>query len=233
MIALGIGQLWYDHNLLNMQAAGLESVRAGKAPAAAERLQRLVRRVGRQDPRGTPGPQGKVPRTCRWSTRCKEIVSYFPQDTEAKRPIIERIHARLANLPESVPPIPVVPPAELDGALARLGQMAAMGPPHGRGAGPRTDSATWSAACRSRSTTAGCRPSSRRWPRTCWGGCGRPARRRQSRAAAVERPARGPRRPLRRPARLLTPCRSTPRPTSGTWTPWRSSSARCGASIRT
>jgi hopanoid biosynthesis associated RND transporter like protein HpnN len=128
VIALGIGQLWYDHNLLNMQAAGLESVEleerllrqndfsASFAVSVAKTREELLARKEQFH---------KLPMV----DSVKEIVSYFPQDTEIKRPIIERIHARLGDLPNSVPPIPVVPPAALDGALARLEQLSALGPP--------------------------------------------------------------------------------------------------------
>ena len=46
------------------------------------------------------------------------VVSKLPGDCEQKRPIIERIHQRLANLPQEVPQIPVTPLAELDRMLA-------------------------------------------------------------------------------------------------------------------
>jgi predicted RND superfamily exporter protein len=58
----------------------------------------------------------------------KEIVSKLPSaaETAGKRPIIERIHSRLSKLPEHVPPIPVVPPEDLDRALAQLQQFMVM-----------------------------------------------------------------------------------------------------------
>jgi hopanoid biosynthesis associated RND transporter like protein HpnN len=128
LIALGMGHLWYDHNLLHMQAAGLESVEleerllrqndlgASFAVAIAKSREELLAR--KKQFLGLPMVDS-----------VKEIASYFPENTPAKRPIIERIHARLGNLPERVRPIPVATPAALDGALARLGQMAAAGPP--------------------------------------------------------------------------------------------------------
>ena len=124
-LATGIGRLWYDHNLLNMQAAGLESVELEKrllqqndfstsfAVSVAKNREDLLTRKAQFL---------KLPMV----DSVKEIVSYIPGDAEAKRPIVERIHARLVNLPESVPPIPVVSPANLERALGQLSQVMTM-----------------------------------------------------------------------------------------------------------
>ena len=148
LIALGMGHLWYDHNLLHMQAAGLESVDleerllrqndlgASFAVSVAKTREELLAR--KQKFLELPMVDS-----------VREIVSRFPEDTQAKRPVIERIHARLSNLPDHAPakgsqdwnmdltlrmparvdPIPVVPQAALAGALTRLAQMVAAGPP--------------------------------------------------------------------------------------------------------
>ena len=50
--------------------------------------------------------------------RVEDVASKLPSDCETKRPIIERIHQRLANLPQQAPQIPVTPLAEFDRMLA-------------------------------------------------------------------------------------------------------------------
>lgn len=125
VISLGIGRLWYDHNLLNMQAAGLESVELEKrllqqndfsssfAVSVAKTRDELLAR--KEQFLGLPMVDS-----------VKEIVSYFPGDAEQKRPIVERISGRLGNLPQNVPPIPVVSPAVLERALGQLQQFMSM-----------------------------------------------------------------------------------------------------------
>jgi hypothetical protein len=50
--------------------------------------------------------------------RVVEVATKLPAGVEQKRPIIERIHQRLANLPHQVPEIPVTPHNDLDQMLA-------------------------------------------------------------------------------------------------------------------
>ena len=50
--------------------------------------------------------------------RVEEIASKLPRDIPQKRPIIERIAQRFADLPKQVPELPVLPAAELDRLLA-------------------------------------------------------------------------------------------------------------------
>jgi hopanoid biosynthesis associated RND transporter like protein HpnN len=117
-LGLGIGRLWYDHNLLNLQPEGLESVELERrllsesdqsvwfALSIAESPEELLRR--KAEFLKLPSVQ-----------RVEEIASLFPSDHRQKRPIIERIHQRLADLPERPPVIPVDPPADLGKVLAR------------------------------------------------------------------------------------------------------------------
>jgi len=105
-LAGGFHELRYDHNLLNMQAEGLESVAVEKklleecdqsvwyALSIADSREQLLERKARL--MALPSVE-----------RVDEIASLLPMDEELKRPLIERIRGRLAALPERPPMIPV------------------------------------------------------------------------------------------------------------------------------
>jgi hopanoid biosynthesis associated RND transporter like protein HpnN len=105
-LAGGLHELRYDHNLLNMQAEGLESVAVEKklleecdqsvwyALSIADSREQLLERKAKL-----------VALPC--VERVDEIASLLPVDEELKRPLIERIRGRLAGLPERPPLIPV------------------------------------------------------------------------------------------------------------------------------
>jgi hopanoid biosynthesis associated RND transporter like protein HpnN len=105
-LAGGLHELRYDHNLLNLQADGLESVAVEKklleecdqsvwyALSIADSREQLLARKEQLV---------KLPSV----ERVDEIASLLPVDEELKRPLIERIRGRLANLPERPPEIPV------------------------------------------------------------------------------------------------------------------------------
>jgi len=127
LLAAGISRLWYDHNLLNLQAVGLESVALEKqllkqsnlsasfAVSIATTRDELVAR--KQQFLALP-----------LVDRVREIATCMPENEGAKRPVIQRIGHALAYLPREVPRIPIVAPAQLDQVLARLEQfMAAAG----------------------------------------------------------------------------------------------------------
>jgi len=131
LLALGMNRLWYDHNLLNLQPEGLESVELEQrlltesdqsvwfALSIAESREDLLARKERF--LELASVQG-----------VKEIASLFPGDDGQKRPIIERIQKRLANLPERPPRIPVYPPDDLGRVLARAQAVAGGIPRAGR-----------------------------------------------------------------------------------------------------
>ncbi len=117
--AVGIHHLRYDYNLLNLQPTGLESVElehklfeqtnrsawfALSVAATPEEVQ--ARREAFQ----------KLPSV----ERVVEIASAIPPDIERKRPIIERIHRRLADLPPQAPRMPVSSSPLKKGATAGL-----------------------------------------------------------------------------------------------------------------
>jgi hopanoid biosynthesis associated RND transporter like protein HpnN len=102
----GLHELRYDHNLLNMQPEGLESVELEQklleecdqsvwyALSIADSREQLLERKAKLV--ALPGVE-----------RVDEIASLLPVDEELKRPLIERIRGRLAALPERPPEIPV------------------------------------------------------------------------------------------------------------------------------
>jgi uncharacterized protein len=120
---LGMQHLWYDHNLLDMQARGLESVELEKkllsecdqsvwyALSIANNREELLERKAKFL---------KLPSV----ERTEEIVSLLPVDEEVKRPIIADISRRLASLPERPPLIAVDPLEELGAILAQAQDMA-------------------------------------------------------------------------------------------------------------
>jgi len=122
LVSLGIGRLYYDHNLLNLQPAGLESVElerrlltesdrsvwfalsiAGSREELLQRKEQFLKLASVE--------------------RVEEIASFFPVDDGTKCPIIERIERRLAELPERPPLIPSDPPEELGQLLAQVQAM--------------------------------------------------------------------------------------------------------------
>ncbi len=105
-MAGGLHELRYDHNLLNLQAEGLESVAVEKklleecdqsvwyALSIADSREQLLER--KEKLVALPGVE-----------RVDEIASLLPVDEAVKQPIIERIRGRLATLPERPPQIPI------------------------------------------------------------------------------------------------------------------------------
>jgi len=129
--AMGIGRFEYDHNLLNLQPDGLESVELEKKLLnesdqsvwfalsmvdGPEDLRRLKRKYEQLDS----------------VERVEDIARFFPTGHEQKLPIIARIHRQLADLCERPPKIPVDAPADLGRALAFGQSLLAENPRAGR-----------------------------------------------------------------------------------------------------
>ncbi|MFZ4732188.1 MAG: MMPL family transporter [Pirellulales bacterium] len=105
-VASGLHDLEYDHNLLNMQPEGLESVAVEKklldecdqsvwyALSIADSREQLLERKARL--LALPSVE-----------RVDEIASLLPGDEDLKGPLIARIRGRLATLPERPPEIPI------------------------------------------------------------------------------------------------------------------------------
>ncbi|MFV2069806.1 MAG: MMPL family transporter, partial [Pirellulales bacterium] len=117
LIGRGIGRLSYDHNLLNLQPVGLESV-AWEQRLIEESDQSLWYALSVANDRREL--LALKQRFTKLSTveRTEEIASLLPDDVAGKRPLVARIHARTANLPVQPGRIPVDTPATLRSALA-------------------------------------------------------------------------------------------------------------------
>jgi hopanoid biosynthesis associated RND transporter like protein HpnN len=124
--AAGLTQLWYDHNLTNLQPAGLESIRlanliaerTGENPYVA-----LSMANSREEALTRKEAFLRQPSVA----RVEEIASLLPVADPRCAPLIEQIHARLAGRPRSVPTLAVVAAAELDAALAKLEKLLPSG----------------------------------------------------------------------------------------------------------
>jgi hypothetical protein len=126
VVSVGIERLWYDNNLLNMQAQGLESVALEKK-LLAESNQSVWYALSICDSR-----EDLLARKARFLQlasveRTEEIVSLLPVDLEVKQPIIARIQQRLASLPERPPLIMIDRPERLGQVFGQLQDTMARG----------------------------------------------------------------------------------------------------------
>lgn len=116
---IGLSYLWYDHNLMNLQPAGMESVRLGLT--MAERTGQnayfaLSMANTREDAVARKEAFLRQPSVA----RVEEIASALPAADARRAPLIEQIHASLAGLPTVAPAIAVASPQELAPALTQL-----------------------------------------------------------------------------------------------------------------
>ncbi len=123
VLACAAFRLQYDHNLLNLQRVGLESVELERklleetdqsvwyALSIAQSREELLERKKRFASLKDAGQLESV-------DRIEDIVSRLPSDSGEKRSLIVRIGARLDSLPERPPTIPVAPPELLGRELA-------------------------------------------------------------------------------------------------------------------
>jgi len=105
-LAGGLHELDYDHNLLNLQADGLESVEVEKR-LLAECDQSVWYALSIADSREQLLERKERLMALPSVDRVDEIASLLPVDEELKQPTIKRIGQRLAGLPERPPEIPV------------------------------------------------------------------------------------------------------------------------------
>jgi len=122
LVSLGIGRLYYDHNLLNLQPAGLESVELERR-LLTESDRSVWFALSIADSREELLQRKEQFLKLASVERVEEIASFFPVDDGTKCPIIERIERRLAELPERPPLIPSDPPEELGQLLAQVQAM--------------------------------------------------------------------------------------------------------------
>ena len=105
-LAGGLPELGYDHNLLNLQAEGLESV------AVEQRLldecdQSVWHALSIASSREELLERKRLLEALPSVERVDEIASLLPTDADLKRPIIERIRAQVAGMPPEPPAIPL------------------------------------------------------------------------------------------------------------------------------
>ena len=123
--ATGLQHLWYDHNLLNLQASGQESVdlehklladcgqSMWHAVSIARTPEELLRRKAQFE---------KLPSV----ERTEEIISLVPLDVGSKIATIEAIARKLPATVGPPPQIPVAPAEELNGVLQHaIGSLSA------------------------------------------------------------------------------------------------------------
>lgn len=127
LVALGMGRLWYDHNLLNLQPEGLESVRLEHrlieesdqsvwfALSLAQSREELLARKAQFEALDS-------------IDRVEEIASLIPDEEHLKQPIIARIRAQLDGLPDRVPAIPIERPETIEPTLAQLQSVLTLTP---------------------------------------------------------------------------------------------------------
>ncbi|HEX3727253.1 MAG TPA: MMPL family transporter, partial [Pirellulales bacterium] len=126
VVASGLGRLWYDNNLLNMQAQDLESVVLEKKVLAESNQSvwyALSIAESRDELLARKAKFLQLPSV----ERTEEIVSLLPVDDEVKQPIIQRIQQRLATLPERPPLISVDRPERLGQVFGRLQELLSRG----------------------------------------------------------------------------------------------------------
>ena len=169
--AIGIQHLRYDYNLLNLQPVGMECVELEhKLFQQTNRSAWFALSVAatRQEVLDRKEKFLRLPSV----ERVVEVDSKLPDDAEQKRPIVEHIHGRLANLPSQSPQIPVTPLVELDRMLAGAESViCACRKPPAPSPGCNNCGTCWD-RFRPRSTSAGFRSISSAWPTICWDGCG-------------------------------------------------------------
>lgn len=124
LLAAGICRLWYDHNLLNLQAVGLESVKLERQLLKQGNMSASFA-VSIASTRDELLARKRQFLALPLVDRVREIATCLPDNEPAKQPVVERIYRALAHLPQEVPWIPVVAPAQLDHVLTRLEQFMA------------------------------------------------------------------------------------------------------------
>jgi hopanoid biosynthesis associated RND transporter like protein HpnN len=127
IVALGCYKLRYDHNLLNLQPAGLESVAIEKQ-LLAECDQSVWYAVSLCSSRAELVKKQRLLEKMPSVQRTEEIMTMLPDQLEAKQPIVADIHHRLTSLPRDLPLLPVDQPGDVDQALAQCEAMLSVSP---------------------------------------------------------------------------------------------------------
>ncbi len=114
--AIGLTWLWYDHNLLNLQAESLESVLLEKR-LSRDCGQSLWYALSVADTRDELLERQAAFEKLASVERTEEVASLLPPEDSARPPLVAQIHDRLRNLPQQPPLVPLDTPAALAGEL--------------------------------------------------------------------------------------------------------------------
>lgn len=123
--AIGIPWVWYDHNLLHLQAEGLESVHLEQR-LLAETDQSVWFAISVTD-----SPAELLARKAKFEQlpsveRTEEIASFLPNDVAAKQPLVETVGQELVQLPKEPPLLQLSPLPQFLGMLQHMqGQLLA------------------------------------------------------------------------------------------------------------
>jgi len=123
-LVAGLVHLHYDHNLLNLQPVGLESVKLERK-LLAESDQSLWYALSIADDRDELLARKARFLELKSVERIEEIASVLPAEADEKIALIRRIHQRLAALPQQPPQIPVGPPQPLQQVVTGAKALAA------------------------------------------------------------------------------------------------------------
>jgi len=130
VVAAGMGHLYYDYNLLNLQPKGLECVELEHKLFNQSNHSAWFALSIADTPAEVAARKEKFLRLPSVE-RVVEAATKLPGETDQKQPIIQRIHRRVADLPDQAPTIPVTPPDQLERALAGAEAMLAAQPSAG------------------------------------------------------------------------------------------------------
>ena len=118
-LAMGTSQVWYDHNLLNLQPEGLESVELERK-LMSDYSQSVSYAVSTSNSREELLERREQFAALDTVASTPELASVIPPDGEAKRPVVTRIFMHLQNLPERPGEIPESSPELIGLQLAGL-----------------------------------------------------------------------------------------------------------------
>jgi hopanoid biosynthesis associated RND transporter like protein HpnN len=117
--AVGVPRLQYDHNLLNLQSVGLESVEL-EHRLASDNDRSMWYAIAMADTQRELSRLKARFESLDVVARTEEIASLLPEPDPARTALVSAIHQRLAVLPAHPPLIPVVPREVLLQALLSL-----------------------------------------------------------------------------------------------------------------
>ena len=107
-LTLGISHLWYDHNLLNLQADGVESVEWERKLVQDNEESAWYAISLSHDPQEIESRKQAF-MNLKTVQRCEEVVSLHPVTSASQQQRVRWIHDQLAQLPTEIPQLAVTP----------------------------------------------------------------------------------------------------------------------------